>query len=176
MKKRNKAAQITLIILVGVVLLIGLGFIFYLKDISIEKKLSNTKIQELSVQYDPVKVYVDECVKIVTRNGANLLGVQGGYYKLPEYSINNTAYFYYLGENLFPSKEAVQNELASYVNNNLPDCTNDFKVFKNQGIEVTEGEVKTSIDIKDEIIEQMSYVREWGSKFIISIPKLEIIS
>lgn len=31
-------------------------------------------------------------------------------------------------------------------------------------------------NIKDEIIEQMSYVREWGSKFIISIPKLEIIS
>jgi 2-polyprenyl-3-methyl-5-hydroxy-6-metoxy-1,4-benzoquinol methylase len=30
-------------------------------------------------------------------------------------------------------------------------------------------------NIKDEIIEQLSYIREWGAKFVVAIPKLEII-
>jgi SAM-dependent methyltransferase len=30
-------------------------------------------------------------------------------------------------------------------------------------------------NIKDEIIGQMSYIREWGGKFIVAVPKLEII-
>ena len=31
-------------------------------------------------------------------------------------------------------------------------------------------------NIKDEIIEQMSYVREWGAKFAIPIPRVEVIA
>ena len=31
-------------------------------------------------------------------------------------------------------------------------------------------------NIKDEIIEQMSYVREWGAKFVIPIPRAEVIA
>ena len=31
-------------------------------------------------------------------------------------------------------------------------------------------------NIKDEIIEQMSYVREWGAKFVIPIPRVEVIA
>ena len=30
-------------------------------------------------------------------------------------------------------------------------------------------------NIKDEIMEQMSYIREWGGKFVIPIPKVEIV-
>ncbi len=31
-------------------------------------------------------------------------------------------------------------------------------------------------NLKDEIIEQMSYVREWGAKFVIPIPRVEVIA
>ncbi len=31
-------------------------------------------------------------------------------------------------------------------------------------------------NLKDEIIEQMSYVREWGAKFVIPIPRVEVIT
>ncbi len=30
-------------------------------------------------------------------------------------------------------------------------------------------------NIKDEIIEQMSFIREWGGKFVVPIPKLEVV-
>ena len=29
--------------------------------------------------------------------------------------------------------------------------------------------------IKDEIMKQMNYVREWGGKFVIPIPKIEAV-
>ncbi len=31
-------------------------------------------------------------------------------------------------------------------------------------------------NLKDEIVEQMSYVREWGAKFVIPIPRVEVIA
>ena len=30
-------------------------------------------------------------------------------------------------------------------------------------------------NLKDEIIEQMAFIREWGGKFIIPIPKIKIV-
>ena len=30
-------------------------------------------------------------------------------------------------------------------------------------------------NLKDEVVEQLSYAREWGAKFVIPIPHLEII-
>ena len=29
-------------------------------------------------------------------------------------------------------------------------------------------------NLKDEIMEQMSYIREWGGKFVVPIPELQI--
>ncbi len=30
-------------------------------------------------------------------------------------------------------------------------------------------------NIKDEIIEQMSHIREWGGQFVVPIPQVEVI-
>jgi hypothetical protein len=30
-------------------------------------------------------------------------------------------------------------------------------------------------NIKEEIMEQVAYIREWGGKFVVPIPKLEIL-
>jgi len=31
-------------------------------------------------------------------------------------------------------------------------------------------------NLKDEIIEQMSFIREWNGKFVVLMPKIEIIN
>ena len=31
------------------------------------------------------------------------------------------------------------------------------------------------IDLKNEIKEQMSHIRKWGGKFVVPIPKVEVI-
>ena len=31
-------------------------------------------------------------------------------------------------------------------------------------------------NIKDEIMEQMGYIREWGGKFVVPIPKVKVLS
>jgi hypothetical protein len=30
-------------------------------------------------------------------------------------------------------------------------------------------------NLKDEIMEQMAFIRQWGGKFVIPIPKIEVI-
>jgi hypothetical protein len=31
-------------------------------------------------------------------------------------------------------------------------------------------------NIKDEIVSQMDYIREWGGKFVVLVPQVEVIS
>ena len=62
----------------------------------------------------------------------------------------NVAY-YFNNVNKVPTLEKIQNELSSYVNNNLNSCLKDFADFKKQGWDVEKGtmDAKTQINKED---------------------------
>ena len=68
--------------------LIATGFIFYVKSLDAEETEQTTEIvQENVFADDPVKVYVDECIKQAVRS-AYVFGVQQGYHNLPSNSLD----------------------------------------------------------------------------------------
>lgn len=92
----------------------------------------------------PVQDYVQECLYDISRDGVALMGAQGGYINIPA-SIANTpdAYipndalgvvktplWYFDAEDRVPSLDYMQDELARYVRERLPQCIDGFRSFE----------------------------------------------
>ncbi len=75
----NSKAQISLFIIIGIVILLGVSVYFIYSNVtdtqSDELELTETIPQEFAV----VQKYVSECVRTVARDGLRLIGAQGGY-------------------------------------------------------------------------------------------------
>ena len=116
-----KKGQIAIFILLGIVILIAVGFIFYLKGGVEENEVE--RIQQIPKEAEPFKLYIDECVKKTAVEGAYFLGQQGGYYNLQENYLAtfliDIPFYYNKGKNTVPSIEILQREFSKYINNNL---------------------------------------------------------
>ena len=78
---RFRKSQVTLFIIIGLVLVLIIGFVFYLKTSAAKKQESSEKTitQKTKLQLQPMKDYVIQCMNKVTKEGLVLLGRQGGY-------------------------------------------------------------------------------------------------
>jgi len=131
MKKRG---QITVFIILGLVFLMFFLIILFTKSYRIEKIGAIS-----SGELNPIKNYVDLCVKSSASNSLYLLGVQGGYTTPPEFYFQSAyakiAYWYYKGEDISPTIEEMEQELSSYVNIALPECIENLDAFRDMGFE-----------------------------------------
>lgn len=136
MKKRG---QLTAFIAIGLVILVILGLFFYMKEQVIEEELeAQMEVPEFAV---PVQTYLESCIEDVAEQGIFVLGYSGGYYNTPfESSIfyvdHDVPYFYLDGNSLVPSAETLQEELASYMEDNFQYCINNLDTFTEQGFEL----------------------------------------
>jgi len=69
----NKRGQITLFIIIGIVLLIVIGVFFLLRTSTVGKE------ESVPVEFEPVKLYLEECVSQIAEKAIVLVGEQGGY-------------------------------------------------------------------------------------------------
>lgn len=83
---RNKKAQITVFIIVGVVLVISASLIFYLSKPKIEE-FKEIAVEELPFELRPVNAFVESCLRDVAEDGIRLIGENGGYTNLTERGI-----------------------------------------------------------------------------------------
>ena len=122
MKKRG---QITIFIIFGLIFLLFFLIILFTKSYRIEK-IGVISSDELN----PIKYYVDLCAKSSSSDALYLLGVQGGYTAPPKLYFQSAyakiAYWYYKGEDTSPTIEKMEQELSSYVNRALPECTENL--------------------------------------------------
>ena len=86
MRNKNRLGQITLFILLGIILLFVLGIGFYfISEIATEKSKSAIEnAQEFTNDILPVKKFIEECLKEASIKSAYKIGLQGGYYILPQ--------------------------------------------------------------------------------------------
>ena len=147
--KNSKKAQITTFVIIGVVLVIIAGFIFYL--IGEEAKVPG--VEEVPVEARPLKIFVEECLSSTAIDGIKLAGVQGGYIDAPESALetdySTIAYYYYEDENKIPTKAVIESQISSFVNRALDVCLANFSYFKEQGFDVSTGEISTETTIRD---------------------------
>jgi len=134
-KKRVTKAQVTVFMILGI-LILGLVGLFSYMSSSI---LNNRDIPQ---EFLPVTEYIDQCIVDITGDGVFLASMQGGYITLPQEIINNdeahidmgfkVPLWYYKGKQVGPPIEQVEEDLAEYIQEQLPYCLNNFEPFQNQ--------------------------------------------
>ncbi len=130
----NTKSQITLFILFGAILFIGIVFEYYLKN-DVEKSV------EVPLDISPIEAYIQNCVQSIGKNALILIGKQSGYYQLKSPYLKDTNFnlSYYLFNNIdfSPTLKDLEREISKYIDNNLQTCINNFGEFKKQGLEIS---------------------------------------
>ena len=167
-----KRGQTAIFIIVGIIILVSVGTFFYISKVVREGGLESERESALLVpkQVEPVKTFIEACIDQVSKEGIDLIGLQGGYSSIPgdvfagasQNIFSNSLqifrnlkapYWYYekasgVQESQKPSKENVEEELNGYLNENLADCVNGISVFEPQGYEFAIGEVDAKSTIE----------------------------
>ncbi len=156
MKKRGQIslkqkAQTTTFIIITIAIIAAITIFLYFKSSSAETEL--TKDYFIQHRIEPstnnIQDFVINCLEITSKEALEVIGVRGGYYNKPQYYYNLDwtfiPYYYYQGQFLMPSKQTIENELSSYINDNLEYCIKDIK-FKNLEITFNKPQAKTSIN------------------------------
>ena len=148
--KMNKKGQITVIVLFGLTILIGFGFVFYLKNNGISQPQIE-KTTNLPFDISQIKLYIQNCIESTGKNALILIGKQSGYYELKKpylkYENFNLPYYLYNNIDFSPSIKDIEKEISKYVDNNLHLCINNFEDFKQQGFDITNDKIKSTTNI-----------------------------
>lgn len=146
MKEMNKKAQVEVFIILAIVIIVIVVLFFVFRDKVGFDSVDNADETEMIE-------LINTCIEISLIDGARLIGLQGGYLRLPqrfvELNLSKIAYGYYLGENVLNSKSRIEDEIADYMELILPYCF-DESLFLDYSI--TEGDVTSKININKESI------------------------
>jgi len=134
---------VTIFIIIAVILVsIGIAFIF------VQQYQSKNKIKLLR----DVESYVESNVDGITAEAITLLGLQGGYIKAPERSIDigfeEIPYYYYKGKTLVPSLNTIENQLSEYIEQEIKKM--NFSQFSQ--LDITYAEPNVKVKVKDDVI------------------------
>lgn len=136
--KKAQKAQITVYLLLGIILLIIIGLVMYLAVIRVPAPTIPEGAQ-------PVVTFVEQCIRDSAVPAISLLASQGGYIYPPQQSVHITdnvtthdiAYAHYLGNKTLVSKEAMEQQLATYLTYSVPTCLNNFTSLADNGWNIT---------------------------------------
>jgi len=146
-----KRGQITIFIIVAVLILIAIILFIILKQRIL---IPDSKVNP---EVEPIYSFIQQCIDETAKESIIFISKNGGYFENPEKTFENSIpYYLYESENLMPSKEKIQEQLALRFNDNIKYCINNFKDF--QEFEFQENKIKTTTQINDkEIIFNIDY-------------------
>lgn len=158
-KKRVVRAQISIFIVIGLLILVLIAFGIFLNKADVN---FNEKIMHIPSALEPVKYYIDFCLKQTVEDGVKHNSFQGGYYNVPspnaDQIIVKVPFYFDFGKTNFPSKEVMKKELEDYVETELKKCLNDFTPLKQQGYIFEEkGEINVKAELGKVINVQVDY-------------------
>jgi hypothetical protein len=178
-----KRGQVTLFGILSVVLLIIVGSYFLMSSEQLSQSGGNdlSTTQNLDANTRSVMRFAASCLDQVSEKSVVKVGLNGGYDSIDD--INHldffpysTAYYFYLGEKLVPTKGRVEVEISNAVNSELFSCLNNFDQFRELGIVVgfTFEGVKTTIgreSISISLNSPLTVIQNGGS---VSIPDVQV--
>ena len=142
-----KRGQITVVIILGIVMLLLFGIISY----SVGYFWQGKEKSSMTLNTEPVKTYIESCLKKVGEDGLIFVGKHGGYVILPPQSDSLFLLPYYLhgNESYVIPKTELENQLSFYVKEELPFCLKNFLIFTEQGYELNWGKIKTTTSVTE---------------------------
>ena len=157
----HKKGQITIFIIIGIVLLVAVGFLFYYQTQIVERG-DIQRIFSFGLDVTPIEQYVQSCLKTVSLDAIENISEQGGYYNLDnvlstDSSLYSTAYYFYEDRVLIPNKKKVEEEIENYINEHILFCISDFDAFREQGFNISFGYTENSVTLNpNEVIISMN--------------------
>lgn len=113
----SKKAQLTLFVLVSVLLVLAIVLYYFFQGDFLNRDIPGSE----SVQEE-----ILDCLDFTSKNALYFVSYQGGYVSPPEKSFSFSptffAYYYYEGQSLMPSLDAIESQMALYVRENLDIC------------------------------------------------------
>lgn len=78
---KNKKSQITIFIIIGLVLIVVVGLLYYLSTLSSEGEIEEEarSTEKIKPELQAVENFVTQCLEVTAKEGLTLLGKQGGY-------------------------------------------------------------------------------------------------
>tara|TARA_Y100000310_G_scaffold60080_1_gene55452 strand:+ start:501 stop:2555 length:2055 start_codon:yes stop_codon:yes gene_type:complete len=157
--KMNKRAQVALFIIVGLIILLGVTTVVYVKTDTTIKAVEETIDPELV----PIQRWVNECVYTIGKEAIKILAYQGGYLVVPEEIANNKRayipidpgdfvkipFWDFKGQKRIPSIKYMEEQIQDHVKENLLTCIGDFSGFDDL-YDIEAGEMIIEADISDE--------------------------
>lgn len=103
--------------------------------------------------------YTDMCIDTITTEGTFMQRMQGGYIDIPErLRVDERGHinqgflipsWYHEGKDYRPTIAMMETQLASYIDESLIDCLNNYEPFLNEFDIQVQGEMKTKVSINE---------------------------
>lgn len=159
-KRCSKKGQITLFIIIGIIMLLSIALIVFIKT---QTTVFKPKLP-VPTETSPIKNYIEACIQKLGAEGADIIGTTGGYITFPEGLADDrfsyikfsplengkNPYWYYRGERRIPPIERVAQDMNDYITENLKECVENLDIFREQYNIEERGEIKTTTTLGDE--------------------------
>ena len=173
MIRSEKRGQVTIFVIIAIVIVAGIAVFFLIRG--------DFGAGSIPAELQPVYDYYQTCIEKEAKSAIDLVGAQGGridtgvYIPGSEFApFSNqlnflgfpVPYWYYISGNglikeQVPGKTDIENEIARYVAENLPNC--DFERFYAQGFEIEIGDPSVNVKIED-----MKVLANVNSELVVS--------
>ncbi|MBI4139797.1 hypothetical protein HY483_02435 [Candidatus Woesearchaeota archaeon] len=179
--RNSGKGQTSFFIIIGLAVLMVMGATFY-----IVTKQQMIAVQSIPSNVRPVYDFVKSCAEQVGKDALIDIGLQGGFINIPRNierdpsayvfqdpgKLIRTPLWYHKGEDRAPTIEEVQAELERVIENNLPECINNFEGFENYGAR-QEGNVSVAAILGEENV-IIKIFMPTTLDLVEGVPKIEV--
>lgn len=165
----EKRGQVAIFIILGIVILAVIGMILYARVI-ITRSQSELEKEEITLsqfQINSIKTYIESCIETHADNTLKLIYAYGGHLtpshpiSYNEMELSRLCYINPRGfiTTDYVAKEEIKKRINDSVNDNFLACLDDFKIFRERGIEIMGNEftVQTEINYYKSISVKVNY-------------------
>ena len=143
MKKKRGQVAVFVIVAIVIIVIIG-GVVFF---------INKGEGFGSSLDIDPVKNYIDQCLQEASKNSVYFVGLQGGYYNKQvdsrDYFGKTIPYYWSDETDYVPDLTTVQNEISKYIKDNVEYCVNNFEIFDESSFEFELGEINVDSKLSE---------------------------
>ena len=185
----SKSQAAIFLVITAIVILSGVLYFLYQRQ-AVEKETEIVQPQAV-----PIKLYVENCIKSVTEDGLEIIGLTGGYINLPEI-INNDPraylttfpgagfklpYWWHDGIEAVPTENFINQQLRSHIQSEFKNCINNFEPFSGKfevkqlkeaavDVQFNENDVSVALEYPLEIISKDGDFKTLIENFKYTVP------
>lgn len=155
----QKRGQATIFIIVGIVILITIILILFLRGSFIKEEISPEDARKiLNSQLNPIEEQIENCISSIAPEGVKILASQGGTLTPLSYTLyngTNVQYLCYKEPGITTciqkplTRSGVETQISDYVKNQIFTCLDLSQFEKDKRFKLTTGKINVNTEIND---------------------------